>query len=53
MDDAASMLGEQSPGEQERKDWPAFWATQGQPWRTEPEIDAQRHRQFEDDFSAS
>src|SRR5947209_12054460 len=42
MEDASSMLGEQSPGEQERADWPAFWANQGQPWRTEPEIDAQR-----------
>src|SRR5947209_8418235 len=46
MEDASSMLGEQSPGEQERADWPAFWAKQGQPWRTEPEIDAQRQAEL-------
>ncbi len=24
--------------------WPAYWQTQGMPWRTEPEIDAERQR---------
>src|SRR5579884_3419400 len=47
MEDTSSMLGEQRPGgEQECKDWPAFWAKQGQPWRTEPEIDVQRQAEL-------
>jgi uncharacterized protein YjbI with pentapeptide repeats len=46
MEDTSSMLGEQNPGEREREDWPAFWAGQGQPWRTEPEIDAQRQAEL-------
>ena len=46
MEDTSSTLGEHRPGEQERGDWPAFWAKQGQPWRTEPEIDAQRQAEL-------
>lgn len=46
MEDTSSMLGEQRPGEQKRADWPAFWAKQGQPWRTEPEIDARRQAEL-------
>ena len=26
--------------------WPAYWNTQGQPWRTEPEIDTKRQKEL-------
>src|SRR5260370_13518834 len=33
---------EQHTGTQDRETWQAFWIQQGQAWRTEPEIDAER-----------
>jgi hypothetical protein len=32
----------QRPINDDREAWKAYWKTQGQPWRTEPEIDAER-----------
>src|SRR6266567_8607274 len=44
--DALSTSGEQHPSMQDREAWEAFWAEQGQEWRTEPEIDAQRQAEL-------
>src|SRR2546423_1668547 len=46
--DALSTSGEQHPSTQDRATWQAFWAKQGQPWRTEPEIDAERQAILDD-----
>src|SRR5450755_706093 len=32
------------PAPDDRDGWRAYWTTQGQPWRTEPEIDATRQK---------
>ena len=44
--DAPSTFGEQRPSTQDREAWKAFWAKQGQQWRTEPEIDAKRQAEL-------
>jgi uncharacterized protein YjbI with pentapeptide repeats len=44
--DALSTQGEQRPNSQDRQAWQAFWATQGKPWRTEPEIDTERQAEL-------
>ena len=44
--DAPSTFGEQHPSTQDRETWKAFWAKQGQQWRTEPEIDAKRQAEL-------
>jgi uncharacterized protein YjbI with pentapeptide repeats len=44
--DAPSTQGEQRPNTQDRQIWQVFWAKQGQEWRTEPEIDAQRQAEL-------
>src|SRR5438874_1117492 len=36
----------QRPTTNNRKDWQAYWRQQGQPWRTEPEINAKRQREL-------
>ncbi len=43
---APPAQGEQLPGPQDREQWPAFWTKQGQPWRTEPEIDVERQAEL-------
>ena len=35
------------PAADDRDGWRAHWATQGQPWRTEPEIDQERQTELE------
>ena len=35
------------PATDDRDGWRAHWATQGQPWRTEPEIDQERQTELE------
>lgn len=32
----------QRPHDDNRDAWKAYWTTQGMPWRTEPEVDAER-----------
>ena len=44
--DALSTSGEQRPSAQDRETWKAFWAKQGQEWRTEPEIDTERQAEL-------
>src|SRR5712691_9014893 len=34
----------QRPSTNNREDWKAYWEQQGQPWRTEPEIDSERQK---------
>src|SRR5947208_2793203 len=34
----------QRPANDDKEAWKAYWKTQGQEWRTEPEIDAERQR---------
>lgn len=34
----------QLPATEDRKAWKAYWQAQGQPWRTEPEVDSERQR---------
>src|SRR2546421_11182272 len=34
----------QCPTNDDKEAWKAYWRQQGQPWRTEPEIDAERQR---------
>src|SRR2546423_1374635 len=34
----------QRPANDDKKAWKALWEAQGQPWRTEPEIDAERQK---------
>src|SRR5258708_33256699 len=36
----------QPPAPQTPEEWRAHWEAQGQPWRTEPEIDAQRQAEL-------
>src|SRR5438477_634080 len=40
--DQASAL--KRPTTDKREDWIPFWRQQGQPWRTEPEIDEERQK---------
>jgi hypothetical protein len=35
------------PATEDRKAWKAYWKSQGQPWRTEPEIDEERQKYLE------
>jgi|SRR5579859_530759 len=35
-------LAAQRPDNDDKETWKAYWKTKGQPWRTEPEIDAER-----------
>jgi uncharacterized protein YjbI with pentapeptide repeats len=44
--DAPSTLEALRPDTQDREMWKVFWAKQGQPWRTEPEIDAERQAEL-------
>src|SRR6266702_2687473 len=44
--EAPSTSGEPRPRAQDRETWKAFWAKQGQEWRTEPEIDAERQAEL-------
>jgi Pentapeptide repeats (8 copies) len=37
----------QCPAPDDRDAWRTYWEAQGQPWRTEPEIDEQRKRRLE------
>lgn len=34
----------QRPANHDKEAWKAYWEAQGQPWRTEPEIDAERQK---------
>jgi hypothetical protein len=34
----------QRPTTNDKENWKAYWKQQGQPWRTEPEIDAERQK---------
>src|SRR5947207_11672485 len=34
----------QRPTTNNREDWTAYWKQEGQPWRTEPEIDEERQK---------
>jgi uncharacterized protein YjbI with pentapeptide repeats len=39
---AAGPTNQQRPTTNDRHAWTTYWKAQGQPWRTEPEIDAER-----------
>lgn len=43
---AVSTQEERYPDEHDREGWRAFWAERGRPWRTEPEIDAERQAEL-------
>ncbi len=34
----------QRPANDDTEGWKAYWKAQGQPWRTEPEIDAEKQK---------
>src|SRR5947207_982956 len=38
----------QSLANDDKEAWRAYWAKQGQPWRTEPEIDAERQKYLDE-----
>jgi uncharacterized protein YjbI with pentapeptide repeats len=44
--DVLSVSGGQRPVIHDHDAWPAFWIGQGQEWRTEPEIDAERQAEL-------
>lgn len=44
--DALSTTEEQRSRKQDHQAWQAFWAKQGKPWRTEPEIDVERQAEL-------
>ena len=44
--EALSIPGGPRPSTQDCEGWATFWAGQGQPWRTEPEIDAGRQAEL-------
>ena len=44
--DTLSTTEEQRSSKQGSQTWQAFWAKQGQEWRTEPEIDAERQAEL-------
>lgn len=39
--------GPSRPADDDREAWKAYWVTQDQPWRTEPEIDQKRQAELE------
>lgn len=34
------------PSKEDAEAWRAYWKAQGQPWRTEPEIDVKRQKEL-------
>src|SRR6266571_3934678 len=38
------ILAAQRPTNDDKEAWQAYWRTQGQPWRTEPEIGTERQK---------
>ncbi|HVU69914.1 MAG TPA: pentapeptide repeat-containing protein [Ktedonobacteraceae bacterium] len=48
MDERAlpALSVDQSPATREREEWQAYWARHEQPWRTEPEIEAERQEEL-------
>ncbi len=42
--DFARSSAQQLPFTNDRDEWKAYWKAQGQPWRTEPEIDTERRK---------
>src|SRR5216684_7983522 len=46
MDEPVWPAALEAPITREHEDWQVFWAGQGQAWRTEPEIDAERQAEL-------
>jgi uncharacterized protein YjbI with pentapeptide repeats len=42
--DERQTVVQQRPATHDQDEWKAYWKTQGQSWRTEPEIDAERQK---------
>jgi uncharacterized protein YjbI with pentapeptide repeats len=42
--DDGQVSTQQRPTTNNQEDWKAYWEQQGQPWRTEPEIDTERQK---------
>jgi hypothetical protein len=42
--DGRKAIAQQRPTTHDQDEWQAYWDTLGQPWRTEPEIDAERQK---------
>src|SRR5437868_5229833 len=42
--DGAQAVALERPTSEDKEGWKAYWRLQGQPWRTEPEIDEERQR---------
>src|SRR5436305_543980 len=42
--DNGQMYTVQRPATDDPEEWITYWKQQGQPWRTEPEIDAERQK---------
>jgi hypothetical protein len=40
------MTTRKRPANNNKDTWAAYWDSQGQPWRTEPEIDEAQYRAF-------
>ena len=38
----------QRPANDDKKGWKVYWKAQGQPWRTEPEIDVERQKYLDE-----
>ena len=45
--DATQAIIQQCPAIDDKEAWKAHWKVQGQPWRTQPEIDAERQQYLE------
>ncbi len=41
---ATQAIVQQRPANDDKEAWKAHWKAQGQPWRTEPEIDIERQK---------
>jgi uncharacterized protein YjbI with pentapeptide repeats len=46
--DSRQVAALQLPTTSDPEAWKAYWETQSQPWRTEPEIDAKRQKELDD-----
>jgi uncharacterized protein YjbI with pentapeptide repeats len=46
--DSTKAPAVQHPSNDKKEAWQAYWERQGQPWRTEPEIDAERQKYLDE-----
>lgn len=46
--DGRQAVVQQRPTTNDQDEWKAYWKAQGQPWRTEPEIDEERQNYLDE-----